>query len=123
MDGRGDLDDPRPMRERMLAGEPYIYDLDPSIAEGNRRATRLLETFNASSIDDLEGRRGILTELFGAFGADAQLRPPRHPPRAVRRPRGSRADPAPALLPLRHEHLDRRPDVRQPRARRARRRR
>jgi maltose O-acetyltransferase len=76
MDGRGDLDDPRPMRERMLAGEPYIYDLDPSIAEGNRRATRLLEAFNASSIDDPDGRRRILTELFGAFGEDAQIRPP-----------------------------------------------
>ncbi len=60
----------------MLAGEPYLWDLDPRIAEDNLRATRLLEAFNASSIDDLDGRRRILTELLGAFGEDAQIRPP-----------------------------------------------
>ena len=64
------------MRERMLAGEPYVYDLDPSIAEDNRRATRLLETFNASSIDDDDRRRDLLTQLLGRFGDGAYIRPP-----------------------------------------------
>ena len=64
------------MRDRMLDGEPYLWDLDPRIAEDNLRATRLLEEFNASSIDDLDGRRRILADLLGAFGEDAQIRPP-----------------------------------------------
>jgi len=73
---RGNLEDPRPMRERMLAGEPYLYDLDPAIAEDNRRATRLFEAFNASSLDDADGRRRILGELLGALGDGATVRPP-----------------------------------------------
>ena len=64
------------MRERMLAGEPYQYDLDPEIAEDNRRATRLFEAFNATPLDDIEGRRRLLGELLGSFGEDAMVRPP-----------------------------------------------
>ncbi|HYG72259.1 MAG TPA: sugar O-acetyltransferase [Actinomycetota bacterium] len=64
------------MRERMLAGEPYLYDLDPAIAEDNRRATRLFEAFNASPLADLEGRRRILAELLGSLGDGANVRPP-----------------------------------------------
>jgi maltose O-acetyltransferase len=69
-------DDPRPMKDRMLAGEPYIWELDPRLAEDNARATRLLERFNASSIDELDERRRLLTELFASFGEEAQIRPP-----------------------------------------------
>ena len=64
------------MKDRMLAGEPYIWDLDPRLAEDNAHATRLLEAFNSSSIDDLGGRRRILLELLGSFGEEAQIRPP-----------------------------------------------
>ena len=37
-----DVDDPRTMRERMLAGDPYTAD-DPELAEASRRALDLAD--------------------------------------------------------------------------------
>jgi maltose O-acetyltransferase len=62
-------DDPRTMRERMLAGDLYIAD-DPQLAQDSARALALTARYNA------EGRREILTELLGALGEGSEIRPP-----------------------------------------------
>jgi maltose O-acetyltransferase len=59
----------------MLAGQLYIAN-DPELRADNRRAMRLVEALNRSAGDDPQERRAILTELLGAFGQDAQIRPP-----------------------------------------------
>lgn len=69
--------DDRSMRERMLAGDPYIAD-DPQLADDSRRAMRLSEDFNATPASDRQRRRRILGELLGGFGEDAEIRPPFH---------------------------------------------
>jgi maltose O-acetyltransferase len=63
------------MRERMLAGEPYIAD-DPELTRDSRRATALVEAFNRSRADDPDARRRLLAELFAAFGEGSEIRPP-----------------------------------------------
>jgi maltose O-acetyltransferase len=67
--------DTRTPRERMLAGDPYIAD-DPQLAEESRRAMRLTEEFNRSSVDAPAARRRVLDELLGALGPDSEIRPP-----------------------------------------------
>ncbi|MDB4997357.1 MAG: galactoside O-acetyltransferase [Myxococcaceae bacterium] len=64
-------------RERMLAGELYVGS-DPELLEEGRRAMRLQERYNRSSIDDATERRRILEELLGSVGADVEIRPPFH---------------------------------------------
>ena len=63
------------MRERMLAGEPYIA-LDPELDGMQARAQRLLHTFNMSTPDDADQRRWLLQELFGAIGEGSEVKPP-----------------------------------------------
>ncbi|MFY1588647.1 sugar O-acetyltransferase [Micromonospora sp. WMMD734] len=63
------------MRERMLAGEPYVAD-DPEIVADLDRAARLAERFNRSPADDPQGRLAALRDLLGSVGEDAQVRPP-----------------------------------------------
>jgi maltose O-acetyltransferase len=63
------------MKERMLAGEPYIAD-DPQLQAELIRAAALMEAFNRSSASDLPERRRLLTELLGSLGEDAIIRPP-----------------------------------------------
>lgn len=70
-------DDERTMRDRMLAGEPYIAD-DPVLAKESDRAQRLAHRFNTMSPADHTGRRDILHELLGSFGKDSEIRPPFH---------------------------------------------
>ncbi|MBC2934039.1 sugar O-acetyltransferase [Nocardioides sp. zg-1228] len=65
------------MRDRMLAGEPYIAD-DPVLAEESRRAQLLAHRINTLSPNDTVGRRELLEELFEGFGEGSQLRPPLH---------------------------------------------
>ncbi|MET8833050.1 sugar O-acetyltransferase [Micromonospora sp. NPDC004540] len=65
------------MRDRMLAGEPYIAD-DPEIIADLDRAAQLSERFNRSSADDPEGRLAALRELLGSLGEDTWVRPPFH---------------------------------------------
>ena len=67
--------DQRSERERMLAGDFYMAS-DPQLAEDNRRAMRLMEEFNRSAAEAPQERRRILTELLGAFGDGAAIRPP-----------------------------------------------
>ena len=63
------------MRERMLAGDPYIAD-DRVLAEEHLRAMALMEAFNRSPATDPAGRRRLLTELLHAFGEGSVIRPP-----------------------------------------------
>lgn len=70
-----DASDSRSQRERMLAGDLYIAD-DPQLAADNQRGMRLMEQFNRCPAESPDQRRRILTELLGAFGADAEIRPP-----------------------------------------------
>ncbi len=65
----------RSMRERMLAGEPYIAD-DPQLADDNLRAMRLLEQFNRSPADAPGERVRLLREILGTLGEGAVIRPP-----------------------------------------------
>ena len=68
-------DDDRSMRDRMLAGDLYLAD-DPVLTEERRRAMDLLEAFNASRASDAEGRRRLLADLLGAWGAGSEIRSP-----------------------------------------------
>ncbi|WP_433529804.1 sugar O-acetyltransferase [Micromonospora sp. CA-263727] len=63
------------MKERMLAGEPYIAE-GPEIIADLDRAARLMERFNTSSADDPDGRLAALRELLGELGEDTWIRPP-----------------------------------------------
>jgi maltose O-acetyltransferase len=63
------------MRERMLAGEPYLAG-DPVLAEERRRAMALMEAYNATSAADPAARRRVLVDLLGAFGEESEIRPP-----------------------------------------------
>ncbi|WP_119731572.1 sugar O-acetyltransferase [Thermomonospora amylolytica] len=67
--------DGRSMRERMLAGDPYIAD-DQELAELGLRAMDLMEAFNATPARDPRERRRLLTELLGAIGEGTEIRPP-----------------------------------------------
>lgn len=68
-------DDPRSMRERMLAGDLYIAD-DPEIAEQSATALELMETYNATSVRQRALRRRLLEQLLGAIGEGTEIRPP-----------------------------------------------
>lgn len=54
----------------MVAGDLYLAD-DPEVEAASRRAKALTERYNATPDADVVGRRAVLTELFGAFGADS----------------------------------------------------
>ena len=63
------------MRDRMLAGEPYIAD-DPVLAEESQRAQRLAHRINTMDPTDGGARRALLESLLGAFGEGSEVRPP-----------------------------------------------
>lgn len=63
------------MRERMLAGEPYLAD-DPEIARDSRRAMSLTHAINGSDPTEGETIRGLFAELLGEYGDGAEIRPP-----------------------------------------------
>ncbi|MEV0000796.1 sugar O-acetyltransferase [Micromonospora sp. NPDC050980] len=65
------------MKDRMLAGEPYLAD-DPAIVADLDRAARLTERFNRGCAEDPQGRVAVLRELLGSLGEDAWIRPPFH---------------------------------------------
>ncbi|WP_437631722.1 sugar O-acetyltransferase [Sorangium sp. So ce854] len=68
-------DDPRSMRERMLAGDPYIAD-DPEIAERSAAALDLMAAYNATSVRQRPLRRRLLEQLLGSVGEGTEIRPP-----------------------------------------------
>ena len=62
-------------REKMLAGE--LYDpFDPDLAEARIRARDLCQTLNATREGDVEPRRALLVDLFGAGGDSVWMQPP-----------------------------------------------
>lgn len=63
------------MRERMLAGEPYVAD-DPRIASDSQRAMRLTHEINTTDPNDDVRLRELYTELLGDFARGAHIRPP-----------------------------------------------
>jgi len=67
----------RSMRERMLAGEPYIAD-DPELAAALRRAQVLSHRYNTHDPADADGQRALLVELLGSLGEGTEIRPPFH---------------------------------------------
>ena len=66
--------DERSMRERMLAGEPYIFDA--SLDEDTQRCRDLLETINTATPGQDVTRDDALRELLGSFGEGSNIRPP-----------------------------------------------
>jgi maltose O-acetyltransferase len=65
------------MRERMLAGEPYLAD-DPELVAERARAADLTHRLNATPPADTDVRRALLEELLGAVGAATEIRSPFH---------------------------------------------
>lgn len=63
------------MRDRMLAGEPYIAD-DPDMARDSARAQHLTHRINTVDPSEPGVVRELLVELLGAFGEDSEVRPP-----------------------------------------------
>jgi maltose O-acetyltransferase len=70
-------EDPRSMRDRMLAGDPYVAD-DSQIAADSTRAQQLTHRYNTMDPSDGSVRRAVLEELLGAFGPGSELRAPFH---------------------------------------------
>src|SRR5882724_104773 len=63
------------MRDRILAGEPYLAD-DPDLARDLERAATLTHRLNLADPTDAKLRHELLTELLGGFGAGSEIRPP-----------------------------------------------
>ena len=63
------------MRDRMLAGDPYIAD-DPDLARENMRAQELCHRINTLAPAERDLRRQLFAELLGAIGEDTDIRPP-----------------------------------------------
>ncbi|MEK8109431.1 maltose acetyltransferase domain-containing protein [Micromonospora sp. M12] len=63
------------MKDRMLAGEPYLAD-DPEIIADQDRAARLMERFNTSAAADPQARIAVLRDLLGEVGDSTWIRPP-----------------------------------------------
>ena len=68
-------DDPRSMRERMLAGDLYIAD-DPEIAEQLAAAQDLMAAYNVTTARQGPLRRHLLESLLGSVGEGTEIRPP-----------------------------------------------
>ena len=66
---------PASMKERMLAGAPYMTD-DPELVADKARCPRLVCEYNAAS--DSERERELLEQLLGFIGAGTVLKPPVH---------------------------------------------
>ena len=69
------LGDARSMRERMLAGDPYLAD-DPEIAEASAAALDLVAAYNATTARQEPLRRALLERLLGSVGEGTVIRPP-----------------------------------------------
>ena len=60
------------MRERMLAGELYVFD-DPELVEANAAALDLMAAYNATTPRQEPLRRALLERLLGAVGNPARV--------------------------------------------------
>jgi maltose O-acetyltransferase len=70
-----DRHEPLTMRQRMMAGEPYIAD-DPELGEMSAAALDLADQYNATSVRQRPLRRSLLEQLLGSVGEGTELRPP-----------------------------------------------
>ena len=61
--------------EKMLAGEPY-NPMDPHLAAQRARARDLCQALNATHEGDVDERRRLLVEIFGAGGDTVWMQPP-----------------------------------------------
>lgn len=68
-------DDGRPMRERVLAGDPSIAE-DPQLAADPSRARTLTRRYDTTDPTDGAARREVLTRLLAVFGAGSEIRAP-----------------------------------------------
>jgi maltose O-acetyltransferase len=64
----------RSMRDRMLAGEPYLFD--ESLADDTDRCRELLHRINTAAPDQDHERDALLHELLGGLGEGSNIRPP-----------------------------------------------
>ncbi len=62
-------------KQKMLAGELYRA-ADPELVAERERARRLTRLYNATTEQQLQERRAILTELFGRIGPKMEIEPP-----------------------------------------------
>ncbi|WP_026532717.1 sugar O-acetyltransferase [Arthrobacter sp. H41] len=69
------FDDGRSMRERMLAGDPYIAD-DEELATASTRAIELADRYGRVWPAHREEAAHILADLLGHLGEDSEIRPP-----------------------------------------------
>lgn len=69
--------DPRAHRERMLAGDLYIFD-DPELLARSDRAHRLADLYYRQTIAGDSSARGVLEDLIGDLGEEVSIRPPLH---------------------------------------------
>jgi maltose O-acetyltransferase len=67
--------DARSMRDRMLAGEPYIAD-DPDLFRESRHARVLCHRINSLDPDRSEEADALFAELLGSIGEDTHIRAP-----------------------------------------------
>ncbi len=67
-------DDGRSMKERMLAGDPYLTDAE--ILRDQARSQELMVAYNATTSRQAELRRSLLEELVGSVGVGTEIRPP-----------------------------------------------
>ncbi len=68
-------DDSRSMRERMLAGDPYLAN-DPELAAASVRARELMTAYSATGVREESLRAQLLGELLGSVGEGTHIRPP-----------------------------------------------
>ncbi|MCX7571582.1 sugar O-acetyltransferase [Tumebacillus sp. DT12] len=59
----------------MLAGELYLAS-DPQLVSERKNARRLTRLYNATTEDETEQRRTLLSELFGSTGRQIEVEPP-----------------------------------------------
>ncbi len=62
------------MRERMLAGQPYVADSE--IGALTAAAQQRMAAYNSTDPGDPQARRELLEELLGEVGEDVEVRPP-----------------------------------------------
>jgi maltose O-acetyltransferase len=63
------------MRERMLAGDLYIFD-DPELAEEMAAGHDVMAAFNATTMRQPALQRALLERLLGSIGEETAIRPP-----------------------------------------------
>lgn len=61
-------------KDRMLRGDLYKDD-DPELVAERKACGRLVDRYNATTADQDEERRVVLTELLGEIGADSWIMP------------------------------------------------